>query len=109
MSTTSPPCGETSLNPSGLPRTCERETGHDGDHMDAHGARWEPPRVVLERFRERWGRSHRIVWTGRLWVATAHDSRASWRTEIEYTPDQLEERLRKRGVPPVFPAKEERG
>lgn len=103
MSLLQPRCGDTCLSPAGRLRTCELDADHDGPHEDVRGDRWESPGLVLERLRERWGHTHRIVWTGRLWMATAHHRNASWRTEIEPTPEQLEERLRTRSTCPPIP------
>jgi len=55
----------------------------------------EHARATLRRLQEQWKETHRITCTGRLWIATAHDPNAPWRTEIEDTPDQLEARLRR--------------
>lgn len=104
MSLRTPRCGEARLDASGFLRTCQRDPGHTGHHEDTRGGRWEPPGVVLDRLRRRWGRSHRIVWTGRFWVATAYDRRTSRPTEIEYSSDVLEERLRTRGTTPAIPS-----
>lgn len=98
-----PLCGDTCLNAEGRVRACALDSGHDGPHEDIRSDQWESPGVVLERLRRRWGHTHRIAWTGRLWMATAHDRNVSWRTEIEHTPEQLEERLRARGVTPTVP------
>lgn len=89
-------CGEARLDEHGWVRTCARPPGHDGLHIDARGQDWEPPTVTLERLQNRWGRTHRVVWTGRLWMATAHRHDVPWRTEVEPTPEQLEQRLRSR-------------
>jgi hypothetical protein len=94
-------CAETRLDESGYRRVCVLDTGHEGEHMDARGVRWEPPGATLQRLRARWGHTHRIVWTGALWMATAHNRTAQWRTEIEPTPQQLEERLQHRAHPPA--------
>ena len=94
-----PHCSETSSDRSGIPRACVMEAGHEGDHLDRRGRTWEPPGVVLVRLRETWGRTHRVVWTGRMWIATAHRPDADWRTTIEPTVEQLEERLRARTRP----------
>ncbi|MDE3723045.1 hypothetical protein PWG71_16770 [Nocardiopsis sp. N85] len=91
-----PLCNESRLDHQARLSTCHLETGHPGPHEDARGETWEPPGVVLERLRKTWGRTHRIAWTGSLWMATAYDRTSHWRTEIEPTPDQLEERLRTR-------------
>lgn len=103
MSLLAPRCGDTCLNTEGRIRACALDSGHDGPHEDIHSDQWEPQGVVLERLRKRWGHTHRIAWTGRLWMATAHDRNVSWRTEIEHTPEQLEERLRTRGAYPPVP------
>ena len=96
-------CDESSLNQHGRLRRCFLDTGHDGSHQSDAGEKWEAPGVVLERLRAEWGRTHRIAWTGTLWMATAHDRRCHWRTEVEPTPEQLEERLRRRPSPTVIP------
>lgn len=108
MSLRTPLCGQSRLDASGFLRTCQRDPGHTGHHEDARGDRWEPPGLILDRLRRRWGRSHRIVWTGRFWVATAYDRCAPWRTEIEYSPEVLEERLRNRGATPAIPSQRRR-
>ena len=100
MSAGSGECGNTSLDTSGGVRTCALAQGHTGPHVDTHGHDWEPPEVVLKRLQDRWGATHRIVWTGRMWVATAHRADVPWRTEIEPTPQQLEARLRSRPLLP---------
>ncbi|MFL1377397.1 MULTISPECIES: hypothetical protein [unclassified Nocardiopsis] len=96
MNLFTPLCGESRLDRSGIRRSCLLDRGHDGEHEDARGDRWEPPGLVLERLRATWGRTHRIAWTGALWMATHRDPSVPWRTEIEPTPEQLEERLRTR-------------
>lgn len=85
----------------GRPRVCVLERDHTGAHEDARGDRWERPETVLERLRETWGATHRIAWTGALWIAVHRDPTAPWRTEIEPTPEQLEERLQTRQAAPV--------
>lgn len=100
---TPPPCGETALDRSGSPRTCVLDSAHEGDHFDGRGRSWEPPGVTLARLRRSWGRTHRIVWTGSLWMATAHARTCRWRTVIEPTPAQLEEGLRRHASPPPPP------
>lgn len=99
-----PHCTETSLDEHGIPGACVIEAGHEGDHMDCHGRTWEPPGEVLDQLRALWGRTHRVVWTGRMWMATAHDPQAHHRTEIEPTPGQLVGSLRKHHGPPSGPA-----
>lgn len=89
-----PLCGEVRLDRQGRRRVCLLDLGHPGRHEDARGERWEPPGPVLERLRSTWGRTHHIAWTGTLWMATHRDRSVPWRTEIEPTPEQLEERLR---------------
>lgn len=96
-----PHCAETSLDRNGIPRCCVMEAGHEGDHMDRQGGTWEPPGIVLQRLRETWGRTHRIIWTGRMWMATAHRDDVHWRTEVEPTPGQLEESLHAHSRPPA--------
>lgn len=96
-------CNESSLDQHGRPRQCLLATGHDGSHQSDAGDQWESPGVVLERLRAKWGCTHRIAWTGTLWMATARDRRCHWRTEIEPTPGQLEARLRGRPSPAVIP------
>jgi hypothetical protein len=98
-----PHCTETSLDRNGVPRCCVIEAGHEGDHMDHQARTWEPPGTVLARLRETWGRTHRIIWTGRMWIATAHRDDVHWRTEVEPTPAQLEESLQKHSRPPDRP------
>ncbi|MEE2050290.1 hypothetical protein [Nocardiopsis tropica] len=96
-----PHCTETSLDRNGIPRACVMEAGHEGDHMDHQARTWEPPGTVLARLRETWGRTHRVVWTGRMWMATAHRRDVDWRTETEPTVEQLEESLRRHGYQPA--------
>ncbi|QVJ03516.1 hypothetical protein KGD82_27735 (plasmid) [Nocardiopsis eucommiae] len=61
---------------------------------------WEDPAVVLPRLSARWGHTHHISWTGRLWLATDRRPSSHWRTEVEPTPEQLEESLqRHHGAP----------
>lgn len=96
-------CDESSLDQQGRLRQCLLNSGHDGSHRSDAGENWEAPGVVLERLRVKWGRTHRIAWTGTLWMATAYDRRSHWRTEIEPTPEQLEARLRGRPRPTVVP------
>ncbi|MES0908533.1 hypothetical protein [Nocardiopsis tropica] len=91
-----PLCVEARLDACGRRRACVLDRGHDGDHQDLKGESWEPPGVTLARLKKVWGHTHRIVWTGTLWVATAHSRAVPWRTEVEPTPAQLEERLRRR-------------
>ncbi|MDT0331759.1 hypothetical protein [Nocardiopsis lambiniae] len=88
-----PPCGHTALDRGGLRRTCVLDTDHDGDHQDVKGRTWRPPETVLDGLRSRWGTTHRIAWTGSMWLATHRDPTAPWRTHVEPTPEQLEERL----------------
>ncbi|MFL1441803.1 hypothetical protein [Nocardiopsis protaetiae] len=94
-------CGETRLARTGASRTCVLDTGHDGHHQDSRGDVWPDPAAVLAGLQDTYGDTHRISWTGRLWVAVHRDPRAEWRTEIEPTPEQLEERLRTRQAAPV--------
>lgn len=96
-------CGEKRLDAHGRTRTCALTEGHTGPHIDVSGQDWEPPRVTLARLRSRWGSTHRIAWTGTLWVATARRRDVPWRSEIEPTPEQLEERLRTRPTRPCVP------
>ncbi|MEU0490521.1 hypothetical protein ABZ249_14935 [Nocardiopsis sp. NPDC006139] len=93
------PCGETSLNSGGFRRTCVLDSDHAGDHEDLDGRTWQPPGTVLARLRAAWGDTHRIAWTGSLWVAVHRDPAASWRTHVEPTPAQLEDRLRRHEAP----------
>ncbi len=94
-----PLCGEAHLDHSCMRRTCLLEAGHSGPHEDSKGQTWEPPELTLERLRSTWGSTHRIAWTGSLWMATHRDPNAPWRTEVEPTPEQLEERLRAHSAP----------
>lgn len=80
----------------GRPRVCVLDRDHPDDHEDARGDHWERPELTLERLRAAWGATHRIAWTGALWVAVHRDPAAPWRSEVEPTPEQLEERLRTR-------------
>lgn len=89
------PCGETALNSGGSRRTCVLDSDHPGDHEASDGWTWQPPETVLARLRAVWGATHRIAWTGSLWVAVHRDPAASWRTHVEPTPAQLEDRLRR--------------
>lgn len=95
-----PHCAETALTESGVPRACVMEANHDGDHLDWQGRTWESPGQVLDRLRAQWGATHRVVYLGRMWMATAHRRNVEWRTEIEPTPEQLEQRLRDHHGPP---------
>lgn len=100
-----PHCTETALDEHSRGRSCSLEAGHDGDHMDWHGQTWEDPRTVLTRLHARWGRTHRIVCTGRLWLATDRNPRSHWRTEVEPTAELLEVRLEEHhGAPSGPPA-----
>lgn len=99
-----PLCSETALDRDGCHRVCVQDVGHDGGHQDVKGYQWEPPGVALDRLRARWGSTHRIAWTGSLWLATAHDRRARWRSHVEPTPDQLEASLRRHAGQPQVPA-----
>ncbi|CAL9478233.1 hypothetical protein SUDANB121_02996 [Nocardiopsis dassonvillei] len=94
-----PLCGESHLDQACARRECLLEEGHTGPHEDVKGRTWEPPERTLERLRSAWGRTHRIAWTGSLWMATHRDPDAPWRTEVEPTPEQLEERLRAHSTP----------
>lgn len=98
-----PPCNETHLNMHSFLRACCLDAGHDGDHMETTGQTWEPPGVVLQRLSDRWGRTHRIAWTGRYWMATDRNPRSHWRSEVEPTPEQLEMALRRHHGSPVEP------
>lgn len=90
-----PHCSETARDCDGRPRHCVLEAGHGGDHLDWRSESWEPPGFTLARLQARWGRTHRVVWTGHMWPATAHDPNADWRTETEPTSQQLEVSLRR--------------
>jgi hypothetical protein len=71
--------------------------------MDWHGNTWEDPSVVLPRLQARWGLTHHIAWTGRLWLATDRRPGSHWATEIEPTPELLEQRLQEHHGPPPGP------
>ncbi|MEV2274017.1 hypothetical protein AB0I72_00395 [Nocardiopsis sp. NPDC049922] len=101
-------CPEIGLDPSGFVRRCVLAPGHEDRHEDAKGRRWEPPEVSLPRLRDRWGHAYWIAWTGRMWVATAHDRCAPWRTEVEPTVEQLETRLHRHTRPRVPAATRDR-
>lgn len=101
-----PLCAEIRLNSSGYPRSCCLDAGHDGDHMEISGDTWAPPGETLMKLNARWGRTHRIAWTGRLWLATDRNPSSHWRTEVEPTPEQLEMSLRRHHGPPPGPATE---
>lgn len=101
-----PLCAEVHLNASDFTRACCLDSGHDGDHMETTGQTWEPPGQTLRRLIAKWGRTHRIAWTGRYWRATTHDPRSHWRTEIAPTPEQLEESLLHHHGPPPGPVTE---
>ncbi|MDT0328223.1 hypothetical protein [Nocardiopsis lambiniae] len=104
-----PLCGEVRLDHQGTRRVCVLDLDHPDEHEDVRGDRWEPPSLTLERLNRTWGATHRIAWTGSLWMATHRDPRAHWRTQIEHTPDQLEERLRRySGHPPIPPSRPSR-
>lgn len=95
-------CGTERLDTAGRPVACRLDRGHTGDHADARGETWEPAETTLARLRTAYRATHRIAWTGRMWIATARDPKAPWRTEVEPTPEQLETRLRDRqGVTPA--------
>ena len=104
-----PHCAETSLDDHGIPRSCALEAGHEGDHMGWDATTWEPPGEVLARLRQAWGRTHRIVWIGRMWMATAHDRRTHHRTEIEPTPLRRDQPRRPRHPPVLRPGSRARG
>ncbi|MFY7069564.1 hypothetical protein ACOQFV_27215 [Nocardiopsis changdeensis] len=94
-------CGAERLTPSSTLRRCVLDPHHAGHHQDEGGETWVPPEVVLKRLRAAYGQTHRIAWTGRMWIATNRDPDAPWRSEVEPTPEQLETRLRDRqGVAP---------
>lgn len=97
-------CRETALDRDCRHHVCAEDAGHEGDHQDARGYRWEPPRTALDQLQHRWGRTHRVSWTGSYWVATARDRRARWRSHIEPTPGQLERELRRHTGPLPVPA-----
>lgn len=85
-----PHCSERSQDRNGIPRSCVMEAGHEGDHMDWDARTWRPVGVVLRELTTRWGRTHRFSCTpGGSWIATTHDPRAYWRSEVEPTPEQL--------------------
>ncbi|QKW32422.1 hypothetical protein HUT17_05035 (plasmid) [Nocardiopsis flavescens] len=97
-------CGTERLDSAGHPRTCLLSPHHDGPHEDSKGTTWHRPETTLARLRACYGHTHRIAWTGRMWIATHRDPTAPWRTEVEPTPEQLEERLRTRqGITPKAP------
>ena len=97
-----PPCGQSALDPGARRRVCAEETGHDGEHVDVTGYRWEAPGAVLARLQQTWESTHRIAWTGTYWVATARDPLSRWRSHVEPTPAQLEADLRRHtGHPPI--------
>lgn len=98
-----PLCTETRRTEHGYTRGCVLEVGHDDDHMDDRGQTWQPPGATLQELAARWGRTHRFAWTGVYWIATHRQRRTHWRSEIEYTPAQLEERLRAHHGPPPGP------
>ncbi|WP_017599183.1 hypothetical protein [Nocardiopsis lucentensis] len=86
-----PMCPEIGRDHSGYVRRCVLDLDHDGDHQDARGDTWEPPEVALPRLRARWGHSHHIVYLpSGLWMATAYDPNAYWKTEVEPTVEQLD-------------------
>lgn len=98
-----PHCTETSLDEHGIPRSCSLSAGHDGDHMSWTADTWQDPTEVLPRLTSRWGRTHRVSWTGRLWLATDRNPQSHWRTEVEPTPGQLEASLRRHHGDPSGP------
>lgn len=104
-----PHCAETALDAHMHTRYCSLEVSHGGDHMDWHGNTWQDPADVLPRLQARWGRTHHIAWTGRLWLATDRRPRSHWATEVEPTPDLLEQRLEAHHGPPpgATPTKKE--
>lgn len=97
-----PHCAENSLDRDGRRRACALEAGHDGDHMDWQARTWEPATVALPRIRDTWGSTHRIaILPSGMWLATTYDHRAAWRTETEYTAEQLEESLQRHNPIPT--------
>lgn len=95
-----PHCTETSLDHDGRLRSCSLSAGHEGDHMGWDCQTWEPPGAVLQRLQRTWGTTHRIAWTGSMWLATARDRRARWRSHVEPTPQQLEASLHRHTAHP---------
>lgn len=96
-------CGDEARDTSGWARVCFLADGHHGPHTDRHGYHWQDARVVLERLQQRWESTHRVSYTGHMWMATAHDPNATWRTHVEPTPEQLEASLQrhvKTSIPP---------
>ena len=98
-----PFCHQTRRTEHGYTRGCVLTVGHDGDHRDDRGDVWPPPGVTLQELAARWGHTHRFAWTGAYWVATHRQRHTHHRTEIEFTPDQLEARLRAHHGPPSGP------
>lgn len=96
-----PMCTATALDRSGRPRRCIEDQGHGGDHVDVRGFHWEPLEDALRRLQARWGRTHRVVCTGRMWIATAHQDDASHLSEIQPTPEQLDQILILHGFTPA--------
>lgn len=94
-------CGAERLNRNSARRTCRLEPGHPGNHQDRDGATWSDPGTTLTRLQDTYGSTHRIAYTGALWVAVHRDPNAPWRTEIEPTAEQLEKRLRTRQSEPA--------
>ncbi|WP_435108853.1 hypothetical protein [Nocardiopsis synnemataformans] len=90
-----PACNETTLDSNGRRRVCSEDAGHLGDHVDVKCYRWEPPLLVHARLHERWQDTHHIaLLPSGIWLATAHDPEAPWRSEVEFTAAQLEKMLR---------------
>ncbi|WP_017603467.1 hypothetical protein [Nocardiopsis alkaliphila] len=82
---------------------CIHPADHPGAHMDDHGHPRHLPGQVLQDLTQRWGRTHKFAFTGKLWIATHRDPRTHWRTQIEPCPDLLEQRLRAQHGPPPGP------
>ncbi|MEU3307796.1 hypothetical protein [Nocardiopsis sp. NPDC006832] len=85
---------------------CIGRADHPGPHTDDHGRARHLPSEALQELVHRWGRTHRVAYTGTLWVAVHRDPHTHWRTEIEPTPELLEVRLREHHGPPPGPAPE---
>ena len=85
---------------------CIRRADHCGPHTDEYGQARHLPGEVLQELLQRWGRTHRIAYTGTLWVAVHRNPHTHWRTEIEPTPELLQARLRQHHGPPPGPAPE---
>ena len=96
-------CDANGLTEHGRAWFCIHPADHTGSHVDDHGHPRHLPGEVLHDLKARWGRTHTFAFTGTLWMATHRDPRTHWRTEIEPSPELLEQRLRAQHGPPPGP------